>query len=87
MRAVVRIGACQTPEILGDYLLTCDRMKRYDETGARGQLAAVTELLASRGTTIEEPLTSTIASLAMPGFLQNGLPGPELAALFTRLTA
>jgi protein-tyrosine phosphatase len=44
-------------------------------------------LLASRNTTIEASLTSTIASLTMPGFLlQNGLSDAELAALHTRLT-
>jgi protein-tyrosine phosphatase len=75
-------------EIISDYLLSYDRMKqRYDELGARDQLAAVTTLLASRGTTIEASLTSTIASLTMPGYLlQNGLSATELGALHTRLT-
>jgi hypothetical protein len=79
-----------TPEeIIADYLLTYDRMKqRYDELGFRDQLTAVSELLASRDTTIEASLTSTIASLTMPDFLlDNGLSGTELAALRTRLTA
>jgi protein-tyrosine phosphatase len=78
-----------TPEeIIADYLLTYDRMRqRYDEIGVPDQLTAVSELLASRNTTIEASLTSTIASLTMPGFLlKNGLPGTELAALRTRLT-
>ena len=78
-----------TPEeIIADYLLTYDRMRqRYDEIGVPDQLTAVSELLASRNTTIEASLTSTIASLTMPGFLlKNGLPGTELGALRTRLT-
>jgi hypothetical protein len=83
-------AACgATPgEIIADYLLSYDRLKQmFDEVGARDQLAAVTELLASRGTTIEASLTSTIASLQMPDFLlENGLSGAELAALHTRLT-
>jgi protein-tyrosine phosphatase len=76
-------------EIIADYLLSYDRMKqRYDELGVRDQLTAVTELLASRDTTIEASLTSTIASLDMPDFLLgNGLSGIELAALHSRLTA
>jgi protein-tyrosine phosphatase len=75
-------------DIIADYLLSYDRMKqRYDELGARDQLTAVTELLASRSTTIEASLTSTVASLTMPGFLlQHGLSGTELAALHARLT-
>jgi len=75
-------------EIIADYLLTYERMRqRYDELGFRDQLAAVSELLASRDTTIEASLTSTIASLTMPGFLlENGLSGTELAALRTRMT-
>jgi protein-tyrosine phosphatase len=74
--------------IISDYLLTYDRMKeRYDEIGFPDQLTAVNEFLAGRGTTIEASLTSTIASLTMPGFLlKNGLSGTELAALRTRLT-
>ncbi|EME63645.1 protein tyrosine/serine phosphatase [Amycolatopsis decaplanina DSM 44594] len=75
-------------EIVADYLLTYDRMKqRYDELGFRDQLAAVTELLAARGTTFEASLTSTITSLTMPDFLLgNGLSDAELAALHARLT-
>lgn len=75
-------------EIIADYLLTYDRMKqRYDELGARDQLAAVSEILASHGTTIDASLSSTIASLTMPDFLvENGLSDTELAALHTRLT-
>jgi protein-tyrosine phosphatase len=76
-------------EIIADYLLTYDRMKPvYDEMGVSDQLTAVSELLASRGTTIEASLTATIESLAMPNFLlDNGLSAAELAALITRLTA
>ena len=78
-----------TPEeIIADYLLTYDRMKqRYDEIGAPDQLTTVRELLASRGTTIEASLTSTIESLTMPDYLLgNGLSDVELAALRARLT-
>lgn len=62
-------------EIIAGYLLSYRRMKpRYDEIGVPDQLTAVTELLASRNTTIEESLASTIASLTMPDFLlENGL--------------
>jgi hypothetical protein len=75
-------------EIIADYLLTYDRMKqRYAEFGAPDQLAAVSELLASRNTTIEASLTATIVSLTMPDFLlENGLSETELAALRTRLS-
>jgi protein-tyrosine phosphatase len=75
-------------EIIADYLLTYERMKqRYDELGARDQLAVVKEILASHNTTIETSLSSTIASLMMPAFLvDNGLSDTELAALRTRLT-
>ncbi len=79
-----------TPEqIIADYLLSYDRLKeRFDAIGVRDQLTAVTELLASHGTTIEACLTSTITSLQMPGFLlDNGLSDADLAALQTRLTA
>jgi protein-tyrosine phosphatase len=74
--------------IIADYLLTYDRMKqRYDELGARDQLAVVSEIVASHGTTIEVSLTSTIASLTVPDFLlENGLSETELATLCTRLT-
>jgi hypothetical protein len=62
--------------------------QRYDEIGASDQFTAVKEFLARRDTTIEELLSSTIASLAMPGFLlENGLSGSELIALRRRLTA
>jgi protein-tyrosine phosphatase len=48
-------------------------------------ITAVTAMLASRGTTIEASVTSTIAPLQMPGFLlQNGLSDAELAALRAR---
>jgi protein-tyrosine phosphatase len=58
-----------TPEqIIDDYLLSYERMKqRYVELGIRDQLTAVREFLATRNTTIEASLTTTIASLAMPG--------------------
>jgi protein tyrosine/serine phosphatase len=85
---LLTVAGATPEEIIEDYLLSYDRMKqRYDEIGACDQLTAVNELLASRDTTIEALLTSTIASLAMPGFLlDNGLSGTELAALRTRLT-
>jgi protein-tyrosine phosphatase len=84
---LLTMAAARPDEIIADYLLAYDRMKqRYDEMGAPDQLAAVTEMLASRNTTIEASLTSTIASLTMPDFLlQNGLSDTELAALRTRL--
>ncbi len=85
---LLTLAGARPDEIIADYLLTYDRMKqRYDEIGARDQLAAVIELLASRSTTIEASLTSTIASLTMPDFLlDNGLSDTELAALRARLT-
>ena len=85
---LLALAGAAPEEIIADYLLSYDRMKqRYDEIGARDQLTAVNELLASRDTTIEASLTSTIASLTMPDFLlENGLSGTELAALRTRLT-
>jgi protein-tyrosine phosphatase len=83
---LLTLAGATPEEIIADYLLTYDRMKqRYDEIGARDQLTAVTELLASRGTTIEASLTSTVAALTMPDFLlQNGMSGAELDALRTR---
>jgi protein-tyrosine phosphatase len=85
---LLTLAGATPAEIIADYLLTYDRMKqRYDEIGVPDQLTAVNELLASRGTTIEASLTSTVASLPMPDFLlRNGLSGTELAALRTRLT-
>jgi hypothetical protein len=85
---LLTLAGAAPAEIIADYLLTYDRMKqRYDELGIRDQLTAVRELLASRGTTIEASLTSTITSLTMPGFLtDNGLSDTELAALRARLT-
>jgi protein-tyrosine phosphatase len=85
---LLTLAGAATGEIIADYLLTYDRMKqRYDEMGVPDQLTAVSELLASRGTTIEASLISTIESLAMPHFLLgNGLSDAELAALRTRLT-
>jgi hypothetical protein len=86
---LLTLAGATPEEIIADYLLSYDRMQqRYDELGARNQLIAVNEFLASRNTTIEASLTSTIASLTMPGFLlQNGLSHTELAALHTRLTS
>jgi protein-tyrosine phosphatase len=86
---LLTLAGATREEVIADYLLTYDRMRqRYADLGARDQLTAVTELLASRGTTVEDSLTSTIASLAMPGFLlQNGVPESVLTALLTRLTA
>jgi protein-tyrosine phosphatase len=86
---LLTLAGAAPEEIIADYLLSYGRMKqRYDELGVPDQLTAVNELLASRSTTIEASLTSTIASLTMPGFLLgNGLSGTELAALRTRLTA
>ncbi|WP_024876538.1 tyrosine-protein phosphatase [Saccharomonospora piscinae] len=86
---VLRVLAEADPEeIVADYLLSYDRMKqRYDELGVRDQLAAVRDVVASRDTTIEDSLTSTIASLRMPDFLlENGLSEAELADLRARLT-
>jgi protein-tyrosine phosphatase len=85
---LLTLAGAAPEEIIADYLLTYDRMKqRFDEMGAPDQLAAVSELLASRGTTIEASLTATIASLRMPDFLlDKGLSDTELAALLTRLT-
>lgn len=86
--ALLALAQAAPEEIIADYLLSYDRMKqRYDELGAPDQLAAVQELLASRNTTIEASLTSTITSLTMPDFLlDNGLSDTELAALHARLT-
>ena len=85
---LLTLGGATPEEIIADYLLSYDRMQqRYDEIGVPDQLAAVRELLANHNTTIEASLTSTIASLTMPGFLlDNGLSDTELAALHTRLT-
>jgi protein-tyrosine phosphatase len=85
---LLTLAATAPEEIIADYLLSYERMKqRYAEIGAGDQLAAVTEILAPHDTTIEASLTSTIASLTMPGFLlENGLSNAELTALRTRLT-
>ena len=74
-------------EIIADYLLTYDRMKhRYDALGVPDQLTAVTDLLVSRGTTVEASLASTITALTMPDFLlANGMSDTELTALHSRL--
>jgi protein-tyrosine phosphatase len=86
---LLTLAGATPEEIIADYLLTYDRMKqRYAAIGAPDQFAAVNELLASRNTTIEASLTSTIASLTMPGFLlDNGMSDPELAALHARMGA
>jgi protein-tyrosine phosphatase len=85
---LLTLAGAAPEEIIADYLLSYDRLKqRYDEIGVRDQLTAVNELLASRDTTIEASLASTIASLTMPDYLlENGLSSTELAALSTRLT-
>jgi hypothetical protein len=84
---LLTLAGATPDEIIADYLPSYDRLKpRYDEMGVRDQLTAVPECLADHGTTIEASLTSTIASLTMPGFLlENGLSGTELSALRTRL--
>ncbi|MER7113311.1 tyrosine-protein phosphatase [Saccharomonospora azurea] len=85
---LLTLAGATPAEIVADYLLTYERMKRtYEELGVRDQLTAVTELLSEHDTTIERSLTSTIASLIMPDFLlDNGLSEAELDALLTRLT-
>ena len=85
---LLTLAGAAPDEIIADYLLSYGRMKqRYEELGVPDQLASVSRLLASRNTTIEASLTSTIASLTMPGFLlKNGLSSTELAALYARLT-
>lgn len=84
---LLTLAGATPDEIIADYLLTYDRMKqRYDESGIPDQFSGVTEFLASRHTTIDASLTSTVASLSMPDYLlDNGLPEAELAALRTRL--
>lgn len=86
---LLALAGATPAEIIADYLLTYDRMRqRYAELGYRDQLAAVREILAAHGTTIEKSLASTAASLVMPGFLLgNGLSDTELEALRARLTA
>lgn len=85
---LLTLAGAAPEEIIADYLLSYDRMKqRYDELGVRDQLTAVTELLASHGTTIEASLSATIESLAMPGYLlRNGLTDTDVTALHARLT-
>jgi hypothetical protein len=85
---LLTLAGAEPREIIADYLLSYDRMRqRYAELGFGDQLAAVRELAASRNTSIEASLTSTIASLTMPGFLlENGLSGADLDALHARLT-
>lgn len=61
--------------------------QRYAELGVHDLRAGVTELLTTHGTTIEESLASTVASVGMPDFLlDNELSDAEPAALRTRLT-
>lgn len=77
-----------TPEeIIADYLLSYERMRqRYAELGHPDQLVAVTEGLATRNTTIEASLSSTVAALTMPGYLlENGLTAAEVSDLRARL--
>ncbi|MGC7093231.1 tyrosine-protein phosphatase [Amycolatopsis lurida] len=85
---LLALAGAEPDEIIADYLLTYERIKpRYDEMGARDQLAAVRELVASHATTVEASLTATIGSLAMPGFLlDNGLSEADLTALQARFT-
>ena len=84
---LVLVGA-PTAEIIADYLLSYERMEqRYAQLGAGDQLAKVNKLLASHDTTVEKSLTSTIASVTMPGFLLgNGLSEEDLDVLLERLT-
>ncbi|WP_018218431.1 tyrosine-protein phosphatase [Salinispora vitiensis] len=74
-------------EIVADYLLSYERMRqRYAELGHPDQLVAVTECLATRNTTIEESLSSTVAALTMPDYLlENGLTAAEVSDLRARL--
>ena len=90
MALVLLTLAEATPEeIIADYLLSYHRLKqRYDDLGARDQLIAVTELLATHNTTIEAALTSAVELLTMPDFLlDHSMSDVELAALRARLTA
>lgn len=83
------LAGASPAEIIDDHLLSYQRMEsRYAARGAPDQLAKVTARLAAHGTTIEEALTDTIASLTMPDFLlDNGLSAKELVFLIDRLTA
>lgn len=81
MEAPTRLSAAGWAAAWAYGVRTVVDLRDADER-ARGR-----ELLASRDTTIEASLTSTIASLKMPDFLlDNGLSDTELAALRTRLT-
>src|SRR5699024_2427435 len=84
---LLTLAEAEPEAIIDDYLLTHERMKqRYDELGAGDQLAAVREIAANHGTSIEASLASTITTLRMPDFLlKNGLSESHLAALHTRL--
>ncbi|WP_025616973.1 tyrosine-protein phosphatase [Salinispora cortesiana] len=75
-------------EIVADYLLSFERMRqRYAELGVPDQLGKVTEFLATRNTTIEASLSSTVATLTMPDYLlENGLTAAEVSDLRARLT-
>lgn len=86
---LLTLAGATAEQITADYLLTYERMEhRYAALGAPDQLVAVTALLAAHGTTIEESLATTVASLTMPGFLlDNGLSAKELVFLIDRLTA
>ena len=86
---LLTLAGAAPEEIIADYLLTYDRMQQqYAELGAHDVLGRTSTILASRNTTIEASLTSTITSLTMPDFLLgNGLSDTELVALRTRLGA
>lgn len=85
---LLTLAAATPEEIVADYLLSYERMRqRYAELGHRDQLVAVTELLATRNTTVEASLSSTVAALAMPEYLvEKGLSGAEISNLRARLT-
>ncbi|WP_043511135.1 MULTISPECIES: tyrosine-protein phosphatase [unclassified Actinoplanes] len=85
---LLTLAAATPGEIIADYLLTFDRMRRrYAELGAGDQLTAVNELLNGHDTTIAASLTATVEALTMPDYLlDNGLPEADLVALYARLT-
>jgi protein tyrosine/serine phosphatase len=86
---LLALAGAAPDEIIADYLLTYERMRDlYAAEGYHDVLGRVQEILASRDTTVEASLTSTISSLEMPDFLlRNGLSDAELAALQARLGA
>ncbi len=85
---LLTVAEATPEEIVADYLLSYERMRqRYAELGYRDQRTAVTEFLATRNTTIEASLSSTIVDLTMPDFLlANGLSETEVSDLHARLT-